>query len=50
MFIYLFEKEREKKREGESTSGVGAERDTQNTKRATGPELSAQSLMRGSNL
>ena len=43
MFIYFGERERQ------SASGGGAERETQNVKQAPDPELSAQSLMWGSN-
>ena len=42
----IFERERERKRDGE---GAERERETQNSKQAPGSELSAQSLMWGSN-
>ena len=49
--VYLFLRERERERERESMSRGGAEREreTQNLKQAPGSELSAQSLMQGSN-
>ena len=45
--IFIFERERDRQRQ--SASGGGAERETQNLKQALGSELSAQSLMWGSN-
>ena len=45
--VYLFLRDRE--RASEHEQGRGRERETQNPKQAPGSELSAQSLMRGSN-
>ena len=59
--MFIFERERERERERESAcarvhtraqAGVGEgqrEKETQNLKQAPGSELSAQSLMQGSN-
>ena len=44
---FIFGRDRE--RERESKQGRGRERETQNLKQAPGSELSAQSLMQGSN-
>ena len=46
MFIFERERERERERDGE---GAERERETRNPKQAPGSELSAQSLMWGSN-
>ena len=45
MFLFIFETERDRAQVGEGQR----ERETQNPKKAPGSELSAQSLMRGSN-
>ena len=50
--MFIFERERERKRERESTHEQGREqreRGRQNLKQVPGSELSAQSLMWGSN-
>ena len=46
MFIY-FERERERERDMQAEEG---QRETQNLKQAPGSELSAQGLIRGSNV
>ena len=47
--MFLRERERERERQTEHEQGRSRERETQNLKQAPGCELSAQSLMRGSN-
>ena len=49
IFIFEREREREREREMQNVSRGGAKRGRQNQKQAPGPELSAQSLMWGSN-
>ena len=49
MFIYFWQRERERERQSMRGGGAERERETQNLKQALGPELSAQTLMRGSN-
>ena len=46
VYLYIFAK---RERERASEGGAERERDTQNLKQAPGSELSAQSLMQGSN-
>ena len=47
--MFIFERERETEREREQAEERQRARETQNLRQAPGSELSAQSLMRGSN-
>ena len=47
--VYLFLRKRERAREMASRGGAERERETQSPKQVPGSELSAQSLMQGSN-